>query len=75
VNRRPVQSSNIAGIGWEADAAGEGAGTLEVEFRSGHVYQYAGVTEAEYRTLLGANSVGKMLNAHIIGRYPEQRLK
>ena len=75
MNRRPVSSSNIAGIGWAAGEAGDDTGTLEVEFRSGHLYQYEGVSEAEYRTLLGASSVGKLLNENIIGRFPEQRLK
>jgi hypothetical protein len=72
VNRRPVASSNIAGIGWEERGD---AGVLEVEFRSGHIYSYDGVSEQEYRTLLGASSIGKLLRSNIIGRYPEQRLK
>jgi hypothetical protein len=66
--RRPVSSSNVASIGWED-------GTLEVEFRSGHLYQYDDVPEEEYERLLGAGSVGRYLNAHIIGSFNEHRIK
>jgi KTSC domain-containing protein len=74
VNRRPVQSSNIASIGWEPNQEGDSQGTLEVAFRSGHLFQYENVPEGEYRALLGASSVGKMMNSAIIGRYEEHEV-
>jgi hypothetical protein len=74
VNRRPVSSTNIASIGWEASEDDPSDGTLEVAFKSGHIYQYANVSEATYQALLGASSVGKSMNSMIIGRYTEQRV-
>lgn len=77
MQRRPVSSSNVASIGWEPDDSqeGESVGTLEVEFRSGHVYQYEQVPEAEYENLLGASSVGRYLNQNIVGTYDERRIR
>ena len=74
MNRRPVSSSNIASIGWEESEEGSSDGTLEVAYRSGHIYQYADVPESTYRALLGASSVGKSVNSMIVGRYTEQRV-
>lgn len=73
--RRPVTSSNVSGVGWEASQDEEGDGTLEVEFRSGHVYRYQNVPFATYQALIGASSVGKSLNEMIVGRYSESRIK
>jgi hypothetical protein len=67
MNRRPVSSSNVASVGWDD-------GTMEVEFISGHLYQYHDVPESEYTALLGAASIGKEL-ASIRGKYESTRLK
>jgi KTSC domain len=67
MNRRPVTSSNVASLGWHDE-------TLEVEFRSGHIYEYHDVPEAVYTTLLGADSIGKALH-EVKGRYQSTRLK
>ena len=56
MRRRPVQSSNIAAVGWEDEV-------LEVEFVSGHVYSYHDVPESEYQALLGADSIGQHLHS------------
>jgi hypothetical protein len=61
-------STQVASVGWEDE-------TLEVEFVSGHLYQYHEVPESEYRAMLGADSVGKHLHAIIKGRYQSTRLK
>lgn len=58
--RRPVQSSNIASIGYEARSQ-----TLEVEFRSGAVYQYFGVPAAVYQGLMAAKSHGHYLDRYV----------
>jgi hypothetical protein len=68
VNRRPVASSNISSIGWED-------GVLEVEFNSGHLYEYADVPEALYQEALGADSVGKFVSSKVIGSFQSKRLK
>ncbi len=52
---KPVESSNIATIGWEAD-------TLRVQFRDGKEYEYPGVTEQQYSDLIKAPSKGRALN-------------
>jgi len=49
-------------------------GTLEIEFRNGHVYQYAGVPELEYMALIGAGSVGRYFNRHIKDVFEEERI-
>jgi KTSC domain len=73
VNRRPVTSSNIASIGWEADSQGEG--TMEVQFKSGHVYAYHEVPESVYQSALGASSVGKFIASEVVDHFEHTRLK
>ena len=65
--RRPVTSSNVSSIGWDNE-------TMEVEFVSGHIYEYHEVPESAYQALLGAESIGKELHA-MKGRYQSTRLK
>jgi hypothetical protein len=67
MNRRPVSSSNVASIGWDEE-------TMEVEYRSGHIYEYHEVPESVYSGLLGAESIGRELHA-MKGRYQSRRLK
>ena len=67
MNRRPVTSTHVAAIGWEDDV-------LEVEFVSGHIYQYHEVPEAEYRALLGASSIGRQMGM-VKGRYQTTKVK
>ena len=43
--------------------------TLEVEFRTGRVYQYFSVPKAEYEALLNAPSLGRYFNREIRNRY------
>ncbi|HZL56786.1 MAG TPA: KTSC domain-containing protein [Bryobacteraceae bacterium] len=54
----PVQSSNVAEIGWESDK-------LTVRFRDGAEYEYPGVTERQYKDLMAAPSKGRALNGLI----------
>ena len=58
MNRIPVVSSNLASIGYEG-------GVLEIEFKSGSVYQYSGVPASVYEALMSAPSHGKYFSAHI----------
>jgi len=60
MERIPVQSSNLASVGY-----GPGTATLEVEFLSGAVYQYFGVPESVYEGLLNAPSKGRYLDQFV----------
>lgn len=53
--RKPILSSRMRSIGWEAD-------TLEVEFNNGAVWQYSPVTEEQYKRLQTAHSPGAQIN-------------
>ena len=74
--RRPVSSSNVVSVGWEADPDENGqpslTGTLEVEFKNGRVYGYLEVPEQVYENLIGASSVGRFLQQNVIGSYDER---
>lgn len=74
MTRVPVTSSNIASVGYEAGEGEEPDGTLEIEFRSGHLYAYEAVPEALYRELLTADSPGKFARENIIGSFESKRL-
>lgn len=64
MERTPVTSSNIRSIGHDQDNQ-----TLEIEFNSGAVYQYANVPPSEYEGFLNADSKGKYFHANIKDRY------
>lgn len=49
--------------------------TLEVQFRSGRVYQYANVPRAVYREFASAPSIGSYFNHEIRDRYPAREIK
>jgi hypothetical protein len=65
VERIPVSSSSLSSIGYDVDSQ-----TLEVEFNHGGVYQYAGVPEGEYTSLMSSSSLGQYFQANIKNRYP-----
>ena len=60
MNRVSVSSSNLASVGYDAQAK-----VLEIEFLNGSVYQYANVPERIYAELLSAPSHGKYFDANI----------
>lgn len=64
MDRTPVTSSVIAGIGYDAVTS-----TLEVEFCSGRVYRYFRVPPAVVDALRRANSVGGYFNRVVKPRY------
>lgn len=71
VDRTPVISSNVRGIGYDPPTS-----ILEVEFHGGRIYRYRGVPERDYIALTsGRGSVGTYLNTHIKGRYPYVRVR
>lgn len=69
MERVPVQSSNIASIGYDQDIE-----ILEVEFLDGSIYEYKGVTEFVYNELMSASSHGTYLNREIARNYPYEKI-
>ena len=64
MQRIPVDSSNLASVGYNA-----GTNILEVEFHDGGVYQYEGVPDSIYHALIGDNSKGSYFYRNIRNRY------
>lgn len=62
MERTPVKSTNVASVGYN-----EQTNTLEIAFRSGAIYQYAGVEPQTHTELLGAESIGRFVNQNIVG--------
>lgn len=65
--RIPVSSSNIRSIGYES-------GILEVEFSSGHVYQYFDVPPQVHKAFLNSTAYGEFLNENIRYFYRYQKI-
>ena len=57
MERLPVKSTNVKAVGYDAETK-----MLQVEFKSGGVYQYAGVQTEMYADLLEAESVGRFVS-------------
>ncbi len=64
MNRLPVDSSNLHSVGYDSSTM-----TLEIEFKSGGIYQYYGVPKEVYEQLLAASSLGKFFHANIRNVY------
>ncbi|NED95786.1 KTSC domain-containing protein [Phytoactinopolyspora alkaliphila] len=60
MKRQPVSSQAIVSLGYDTDTH-----TLEVEFRSGYVYQYYDVPPPEFLRLVNSPSVGGYINTRI----------
>jgi hypothetical protein len=67
--REVVDSRTVVSIGY--DALSE---TLEIEFKSGSVYQYYNVSESLYTQLTLAPSKGQFVNIYIRNAYPFSRV-
>lgn len=71
VIRLPVNSSELASIGFD-----DASQILEVEFRSGAVYQYSGVQKVIYSELMSAQSHGSYFNEYVKkAGYPYVRVR
>ena len=68
MRRKPVESSAISSVGYDARS-----GMLEVEFSSGAVYDYFEVPRAVYEGLLKASSKGRFVSRRIRDRFPFER--
>lgn len=53
IERKPVLSSNIKAIGYDAASK-----QLDVEFSSGSVYRYSGVSPEAHASFISAPSIG-----------------
>lgn len=62
MERQPVKSTNVDSVGYNAEEK-----ILEVKFKSGGIYQYAGVQPEIYADLLKAESVGRFVSQVIRG--------
>lgn len=69
MKRIPVDSSNIADVGYDASSM-----VLELGFKRGDVYQYFDVPDSVYRELMRAASKGTFFNANIRNVYRNARL-
>ena len=70
MNRVPVTSSSVVSVGYDPTSF-----VLEVEFRSGGVYQYSHVPAAAHRLLLQAASIGDYVNTIIKPRFEVVRVQ
>lgn len=60
MDRVPVESSNLASVGYEP-----GTATLEIEFHKSGIYQYFGVPAHVHEELMAAASKGTYFDQHI----------
>lgn len=67
---KPVQSSNIRTIGYDAEAR-----RLQIEFGSGKTYAYDEFPSEEHAALMSAPSIGSHFARHIRSKYPGVEVK
>jgi hypothetical protein len=65
MHRTPLDSSSLASAAFDT-----ATGLLELEFRSGALYQYYSVPVSLYRDLLVADSKGRFFNRFIRDCFP-----
>jgi hypothetical protein len=65
MNRVMVESTTLLSLAYD-----EARELLELEFRSGSIYQYVGVPAAVHEALLKASSKGIYFNQSIRGLFP-----
>lgn len=70
MDRIPVDSSNIASIGYDAEDK-----TLEVEFNDGPIYRYYDVPSSVHEGLMSASSHGSYLHEHVKGVYRYEQIR
>jgi hypothetical protein len=70
MNRVVVASTTLASVSYFPDRR-----LLELEFRSGAVYQYFDVSLHDYHELLAADSKGTYFNRHIRNCFPYRQVR
>jgi hypothetical protein len=68
-NRIELDSTALTAVAFSSES-----NTLEVEFRNGLTYEYAGVSCALYEQLLAASSKGAFLGRFIRDCFPYRRV-
>ena len=63
MNRISVRSSNLKSVGYDSLNS-----KLEIEFHSGHIYQYSSVPVKIYDALMNASSKGTYHDINIVKR-------
>lgn len=69
MQRQWIESSVLASVGYD-----RGGHVLEVEFKHGGVYRYAGVPEQTIEGLMTAGSHGSYFGRQIRNRYRSQKV-
>ncbi|WP_017214298.1 KTSC domain-containing protein [Leptospira noguchii] len=69
MNRTYVSSSDLRSVGYDPYTS-----TLEIEFKGSEVYQYAGVPQSVYQSLLSAGSHGKFFHQNIKDRFSYRKV-
>lgn len=69
MERQPVQSSNIAAIGYDPTQS-----ALEIEFKGSGVYLYSGVPADAHQQLMSSASLGRHFAQHIKGQFDYRRV-
>ena len=69
MERNPVSSTSIHSVGYDPQEK-----ILEIEFKSGEIYQYEGVPLDVYTALLEADSHGKYFLSQIRDQYTFQKI-
>ena len=65
MNSRTVESTTLAAVAYD-----ECQSALQLEFRTGAIYEYWGVPAGVHEALLDAASKGRYFNQIIRGRFP-----
>jgi hypothetical protein len=66
MERTKVFSNMIESIGYENEI-------LEIEYRSGAIYQYSSVPKEIFEGIMSSDSKGKYFHQNIFRKYPEQK--
>lgn len=69
MDRYPVESSNIAEVGYD-----EHTNVLEVMFKNGGVYQYEDVPMSVFQNLCDSPSLGSFFHYNIKDYYPTNKV-
>ena len=60
LERKAVRSTNVASVGYDPKSK-----VLEIQFKSGGIYQYSGVPEKRYQSLMKAKAIGHYFTTDI----------
>jgi KTSC domain-containing protein len=70
MERKRVNASTIRSVGYDA-----GQQLLEIEFTSGSIVQYSGVSSEVHRRFMGAPSPGSFFQDQIDENFPSKRIR